>query len=133
MYKEVMKIGHPLAYYSTSITRDHADKPCKETVPRWFKPIPTNCWAQIASGEAVVGFFKYKDGTDALFVANHNAFASQNMTISLRAKAGQPPSVHMFGREKGGWKPLEIRDTSVTFELGPGAGELLKITGVDSR
>jgi len=133
IYKELAKIGHPLAYYSTPITKDHANKPCKQGIPRWFKPVPTDHWAQVTSGEAVVGFFRYKDGTDAVFVANHNAFASQKMTLSLKPTAGKRLSVQMFDRAKGGWKPLELNETSVSFHLGAGCGELLKITGVASQ
>jgi len=81
----------------------------------------------------VVGFFRYKDGADAVFVANHNAFASQKMTISLKAACGKTPSVQMFNRAKGGWQSLEVHGISVSFDLTPGAGELLKITGAASR
>ena len=71
MYRELMRIGHPSDYYSTPVTRSHDNKPVEKGIPRWFEPFPEDHWARVTSGEAMVGFFKYEDGTDALYVANH--------------------------------------------------------------
>ena len=38
----------------------------------------------------------------------------------------------MFDRDKGGWGDVKLRNNSVSFDLGPGLGELLRITGVES-
>jgi len=90
MYRELMLIGHPLAFYSTPVTKTHDNKPLdKPAVPRWFKPLPADLWVQVTGGEAMVGVFKYPDGTDALFIANHNAFAPQEMSLK-RKRPPQP-------------------------------------------
>ena len=95
LYKELMLIGNPSAYYSTPVTRTHDNKPVEPpAVPRWCKGFPADRWVQVSAGEALVGLFKYPDGTDALFVANQNAFAPQKMTLQLsrRPKAGRSRS-----------------------------------------
>jgi len=136
MYKEIMLIGHPTAYYSTLITKTHHNKPITKKgpdgkpvpnpiIPRWFKPFPKDHWAQAPSGEAMVSFFKYKDGTDAIYVANHNAFAPQDMAIKFNIEGAF--TVKMFNRKKGGWIELPVKDNAVSFKLGAGSGELLKI------
>ena len=71
------------------------------------------------------GFFKYKDGTDAIFVANHNAFAPQEMKIRFDLK--EDYKVSMFDRTGGGWKPLAVKDKTIQFKLAAAAGELLKV------
>jgi hypothetical protein len=126
MYKELMLIGTPTAYYSTPVTKTHDDKPIdKPAVPRWFDGIPADFWVQVAGGEAMIGAFKYEDGTDALYIANHNAFAPQQMKLEFKGE--KAPRVSMFDRKKGGWKTLEVSERSVSFTLDAAGGELLKI------
>jgi hypothetical protein len=134
LYHEIAEIGKPMAVYSTPMTRTMDDKPRQnKDVPRPLTTFPDDHWAQITSGEAFVGVFKYDSGADALYVANHNAFRGQKMTISLKSAAGAKPNVAMFNRADSGWKKLEVQDGSFSFDLGPGLGELLRITGVASQ
>ncbi len=132
LYREIAAIGKPRAVYSTPMTRTMDDKPGPGTVPRPLKAFPKEEWAQVISGEAFVGIFKYDSGEDALYIANHNALKPQKMVLSLAPAKGKQVKVEMFDRAKGGWKPLKLDGSKVSFDLGPGLGELLKITGAAS-
>ena len=50
------------------------------------------------------------------------------MTISLENATKKKIQVEMFDRAVGQWKILPLLDQSVSFELGPGLGDLLRIT-----
>ena len=53
-------------------------------------------------GEAVAGFYKYEDGTDAVYVANHNAFAVQKMKLAFdEAKVKWQIRADIFDRQTG--------------------------------
>ena len=132
LYGEIAEIGKPMAVYSTPMTRTMDDKERAKDVPRPLTAFPDDHWATVASGEAFVGVFKYDSGADALYVANHNALRAQKMVISLKPAKGKKPQVEMFNRDKGGWGNVNLRNNSVSFDLGPGLGELLRITGVES-
>jgi|GEM_PF-1381228 len=126
MYKELMLIGLPTHIFSTPTTKTHDNKPLPNpAIPRWFKPIPQDFWTQVTGGEAMLGFFDYKDGKKAIYVANHNAFAPQEMT--LKFNLDDQPTVKIFDRKHGGWLPLPSKDNSVSFTLSEGGGELLRI------
>ena len=88
---------------------------------------------QVTSGEALVGLFKYNDGTDALFVANQNAFMPQKMTLQFRPGVGKSVSAEMLDRQTGRWTKLPVRDNAVAFALAEARGELLKVTGAASE
>ena len=132
LYGEIAELGKPIAVYSTPMTRTMDDKERAKDVPRPLTAFPDDHWATVASGEAFVGVFKYDSGADALYVANHNALRAQKMVISLKPAKGKKPQVEMFNRDKGGWGDVKLRNNSVSFDLGPGLGELLRITGVES-
>jgi len=126
LYKELMLIGSPSAFYSTPVNKTPDNKPVPApAVPRWFKPFPADCWVQPVSGEAMIGLFKYADGTDALYVANHNAFAPQEMKLKFNRPGAL--KVLLFDRKQGSWKPLEVTDNTVNFTLDAAGGELLKL------
>ena len=81
-------------------------------------------------GEAVAGFYKYEDGTDAVYVANHNAFAVQKMKLAFdEAKVKWRIRADIFDRQTGKWQKLKVKDKTVAFDLGSGGGELLRIRG----
>jgi len=127
LYAELMRIGRPTAVYSTPTTKTADDKDKEAGVPPHCTPFPGDCWLQVTRGEAVVGLFAYLGGEDALFVANHNAFAPQRMALQFKAK--EKLAVHLFDRTSGAWRPLTVSDNVVTFDLAPGAGELLRVEG----
>lgn len=134
LYRELMLIGHPSAYYSTPVTRTHANKPVDPAaVPRSCAGFPVDCWVQVTSGEALVGLFQYPDGTDALFVANQNAFVPQKMGLTFKPAAGRRLAAEMFNRKTGRWDALRVNDNALTFDLAEARGELLRIHGAASR
>jgi hypothetical protein len=132
LYKEIAELGKPMAVYSTPMTRTMDDKERAKDVPRPLTAFPDDHWATVTSGEAFVGVFKYDTGEDALYIANHNALRAQNMVISLNPAQEKDVHVEMFNRAKGGWIDMKPKGNSVSFDLGAGLGELLRITGVKS-
>ncbi len=129
LYPELGKIGRPGAVYSTTTvkTQENKDKPLD--VPHRLPAFPEDFWMQVEAGEAVIGFFEYHDGTDALYVANHNAFAPQKMTIKLAGPTVKKASVEIFDRERGEWRKLKPSGGTVTFDLRAAGGELLRVKG----
>jgi len=122
---EIMKLGNPLAIHSTKITRTLAN----EEMPQPALPpgldgreFPEGFWLKPAGGEFVAGIFAYPSAKHAVFVANHNAYAKQDVVLALGADAGKPS---IFDRAAG-WKPLPVEGGSIRFTLPPGGGELLR-------
>jgi hypothetical protein len=132
LYKEIAALGKPMAVYSTPMTRTMDDKERVKDVPKPLTPFPDEHWATVTSGEAFVGVFKYDTGEDALYIANHNALRAQKMVISFKPAQGKKVHVKMFNRVTGDWINIRPKSNHVSFDLGAGSGELLKITGVDS-
>lgn len=134
LYPEIGAIGRPAEVFSTPTTKwqDGKDRPAepapKDTLPPWgLKPFPADWWFQISGGEALAGFFSYPDGGDAVYVANHNAYAPQKMAFTV---AGGPNvKVEMFDRVNGGWKAVEKTAKGYAFDLREAGGELLRVTG----
>ena len=99
-------------------------------MPWRLTAFPKDFWFQIQGGEVLVGFFRYPSGDDAVFVANHNAFAKQTLTFAIADKArGKETRVEMLDRENGQWRTLKAEDNRYWFELRPGGGELLRVQG----
>ena len=84
---------------------------------------PKDFWIQPARGEFLLGLFRDAQKREALFVANHNTYAEQTVTLKL----GRPAKVSLFDREEGTWRPLSVTDGTVTFKLEPAGGELLRV------
>lgn len=96
----------------------------------WRLPaFPKNHWLQVRRGEAILGFFRYGNGDDAVHVANHNAFAPQEMVLVLSPKAGEKAGVELLDRKTGQWRQLELKDAAITFRLEAAGGELLRVKG----
>jgi hypothetical protein len=129
---EIAALGNPVAVYSTEVTRTMNNDPLpgdkKSAMPPGLEraAFPADFWAAPAGGEFVCGVFKHpadKDAPDRLFVANHNPYAAQDVVLKLAA----PRKVSRFSRTDAKWEPLEVRDARVSFTLGAGGGELLKV------
>lgn len=130
LYPELGKIGRPGAVYSTPTTKTHDNKDKNRDVPWRLKPFPEDFWFRVAQGEAVAGFFAYPTGEDAVFVANHNAYAPQRMTVEIAESArGERTAVELFDRSAGQWKRLDLKDGRCSFDLREAGGELLRVTG----
>lgn len=125
---ELMKIGNPIAVYSTPISRTAKNDPVEPpAVPGELTPIPGDFWVQVTSGELLIGDYVYGakyGGTQAVLVANHNAYEPQT-DAKLRPAAGFT-KISLFDRAAGAWKPLPLRDGEVTFTVPPAGIEMLK-------
>lgn len=132
LWPELGKIGRPLEVYSTPTAKapDNKDNKDKEKGIPAGVPFPEDFWMQVRSGEALVGHFRYDDGRDALYVANHNAVVGEKMVVELRGDdSGKPPKVELFDRRTGRFVDLEPSGRTIAFDLEPGGGELLRISG----
>lgn len=117
---ELMKIGMPKATYGTKVTKDMTDKPVEgEQTAGGLPPVPADCPVQVAKGELILGVFDYPDAGGAVFVANYNADAAQDVELTIPAGG-----VQVFDRASGAFK--DAAGTPVKLALGPGRGELLK-------
>lgn len=130
MREEIAKIGLPTAIYSTSWTMDYNNRPVvKSTDGRQPMPpglennnFPADFWIQPLSGEFVMGLSKY-NGTekDVVFVANHNAYAEQNVTL----KISKSVKAMLFDRAGRAYKALPMRDGGISFKLEPAGGAIV--------
>ena len=131
LYPELGLLGMPADVFSTPTTKwqDNKDKPAD--VPWGLAPFPADYWMQVSGGEAVIGFFTYPTGEDAVYVANHNAFASQPMTLMLHGDKTKKCTIELFNRESGKWDMLQAMDGAYPFPLRAAGGELLRVRGRD--
>jgi hypothetical protein len=126
--KELARIGLPAAIYSTPITRTLNNEPLpadqKETMPPGLEKngFPKDFWIQPAGGEFLLGLFKDEQKRDLAFLANHNPYAEQKVTLKLTKAV--PAS--LFNRKAGKWQPLEATAGMVSLPLDPGGGELVR-------
>jgi len=125
LYPELAAIGRPIAVFSTPTTRTADDREKEKGIPKPMAEFPEDHWVRVLGGEAVLGFFRYPGGDDAIYVANHNAFAGQSMVLAIRRE--KTAAVRMFDRLGGSWRTLERDGETVRFPLGPGGGELLRL------
>ena len=124
---ELMKLGNPLAVYSTPITRTAKDDPIEgdePTIPPELKAAPDEFWLKVEKGEALYGVFQDAEKRDAILFANHNAYQPQAMQLALPGGAKQ---IEQFNRKTGKWTTLETTGGAVTFELPAAAAELIRI------
>ena len=129
LWPELGKIGRPIEVYSTPTTRAPGNQEKKKGIPT-ARPIPEDFWMQVKGGESLLGHFKYDGERDAVYVANHNALAAQKMVIKFKAgDNGRAVKVEMFDRKTGKYVVMKPSGGAVAFDLGPGAGELLRVSG----
>ncbi len=137
LYADLGKIGRPTHVFSTPTTRTHDNQPRdkfkdkdKNPVPWQLAPFPADFWFQPRTGEFLAGFFNYPTGQDAIYIANHNAFASQTVSFTLADSATDKSTrIEILDRATGQWNPLPLNDNRASFNLRPASGELLRITG----
>jgi len=128
LWGEIPKLGLPEAIYSTAITKDsnNKDVPAEDGKPRMppgleTRAFPTDFWLQPLSGEFVIGVCKYEGSKDAVYVANHNAYAEQDVKLKL-SKAAHP---QIFNRQSGKYDDLPVGDGTISFKLEKAGGQLL--------
>lgn len=124
--EELLKIGNPTAVYATPITKDANNREVQgaptilgELADNAF---PADFWIKPEGGEFTMGVFKDNTGRDAIYVANFNAYAPQTVKLRL-ARAVKAAK---FDRPTGTWADLPAADGTISFETGPGEGELLR-------
>jgi hypothetical protein len=126
---EIMKIHLPSAVCSTPITRTANNEALPDARNEMMPPglenngFPKDFAVQPAGGEFVLGAFKDDQGRDAFFLANHNAYATQEAGL----KFTRPVKVSLFDRTKRQWAPMTVTDQTVRLTLQPGGGELLRL------
>ena len=124
---ELMRFGNVEAIHSTKTTTTSkgrekgADEP---DVPKPFAEIPDGHWFQVEAGEALIGEFRDPDDASGLYFANHNAHGPQEMEVRF---SPAPKEVLHFDRTGGAYRKIEVTGGTVTFGIGNGGGELLKI------
>jgi hypothetical protein len=126
--RELARIGNPSAIYSTAVTKTANDTALpgdrKEAMPPGLdkNAFPKDFWIQPTAGEFLMGVFRIDGKRDAVFVANHNAYAGQKVGLLM---AERIKTCELFDRKSGRWHSLEIKGGAIAFDLPPGGGELL--------
>ncbi len=126
--KELVKLAHPMAIYSTPITKTLNNDAVAEGNKAAFPPgldgraIPKDFDLQPSSGEFMLGVFKDDQKRDCVFIANNNAYVEQKVALKLARKGG----IEHFVRQDQSWRALEVRDGAIQLLLAPGGGELLR-------
>jgi hypothetical protein len=129
LYKELCRFGMPEEVYSTPTTKTETNQD-KELGQPWRLPaFPSNHWLRVESGEVLCGFFKYPDGGDAVYVANHNAFADQQVALALVGDTVKKAKLEIFDRAAGEWTACGRKGKTCDFPLRAAGGELLRVRG----
>lgn len=129
MREEIAKLGLP-EIYSTPWTMDWNNRPVEGAKEKKMYPpgldnhaFPADFWIQPAAGEFVMGVSKYDNGgKDVVFVANHNAYAEQEIALSV-TKAGVTPK--LFNRETKQYEPMKVDGGKVSFKLPAAGGAII--------
>mgnify|MGYP000871685925 CR=1 FL=1 len=113
-----------IALYATPVTKSPNNEPlAREAMPAGLERnvAPRDFWAQPLSGEVLLGVFKDRGGRDALYIANHNAYAEQEVKLKL----GPERRASLF--QHGKWTPAEMKDGVLRLPLPPAAAALLRL------
>jgi len=129
MREEIARIGLPEAIYSTPWTKDQNDRSVEQKEGKPAMPpalesnaFPAEFWLQPVSGEFVMGISKY-DNTDkdVAFIANHNAYAPQDVRIKLT----RPVKPRLFSRSPARYESVPVTDGAFRLKLAPAGGAIL--------
>ena len=129
LYAEIGAMGRPSGVFSTATRKTHENKDKVLDIPFRLPAFPEDFWFKVTAGEVLAGFFKGADGRHRVYVANHNAFARQDVAFTVDAKelgtAGGV--VEMFDRATGKWSEIKPHAGNYRFPLRTAGGELLRI------
>lgn len=130
MRGEIARIGLPTAIYSTPWTRDWNNEvvPAMGDQVKSMPPglegnaVPGDCWLQPVSGEFLMSLAKY-DGTerDVVFLANHNAYAEQVVTLKVTRAA----KAKVFNRSRRAYENAPLKNGTFSFRLEPAGGAIV--------
>jgi hypothetical protein len=124
MGPELMKFSHPAAVYSTPISTDAKNDPLpKVEVPGGLQPVPKDAWFKVETGEVLIGVCKDQAKRDALILANHNPYRTQDVKIAIAGKA----KVERFDRGEKAWITVPMTNGSVTIPVEDFAAELVRV------
>ena len=127
LWPEIGKIGRPMTVYSTPTAKTSGNANKEPGIPVGTA-IPEDFWLQVRNGEALLGHFKYPDGADVFYIANHNLAVPQKMQLELTGKRKQDV-IQLFSRKTGEWESLTPQEGICCFDLGPAGGDMIKIAG----
>ena len=130
MREEIARIGLPYAIHSTPWTRDNNNRDVEAPAGGKAMPpgleknaFPADFWLQPQSGEFVMGLSKYNyTDKDVAFIANHNAYAGQDVKIGLTRSAVKP---RLFNRATGKYEDLKAAGGTFSLKLEPAGGEIV--------
>lgn len=109
LYQLIGEMGPAQHVYSTPTARtpDNKDKPLG--LPADTVAFPEDHWLQIVQGEVICGFFDHPDGSEIVYVANHNAYAWQGVAATItQSDPKQPRMLDLFNRETGEWEEFGL-------------------------
>jgi hypothetical protein len=95
---------------------------------------PDDAWVQPSGSQLLVGVFKGKKGGDFLLVTNKHPGQKQSAMLSFDAKVS---AVEKMDKKTGKWAKLSLTKVegngTMTLDLAPGDGELLKVTRAEKK
>lgn len=128
LWAEIPKLGLPIAIYSTSITKDFNNREVPDEAGKHKMPpgletheIPKDFWLQPVSGEFAMGVFRYDGQSDAVYLANHNAYAEQDVKL----KVVKPTHPRIFNHQSGKYEEVPVVDGTIGFKLEKAGGRLV--------
>ena len=103
LYGLIGEMGLPTAVYSTPTARAPDNKDMELKQPADTTPLPEDHWLQVRQGEVICGFFDLPDGSEVVYIANHNAYAWQGLVLAIEQNDKTQRILSEFDREKGDW------------------------------
>jgi hypothetical protein len=130
MRHEIAKLGLPYAIYSTPWTIDFNNRPVPGADEQTVYPpaledhaFPADFWIQPVTGEFVIGVSKYAGSDkDVVFIANHNAYAPQTVTLRITRPDA---TAKIFNHQTRRYDTMPVTDATVTFQLDPAGGTII--------
>jgi len=115
----------PNAVYSTPTLRTPDNKDKAPGLPAHTTAFPKDFWLTVKQGEVLCGFFKLKDGSEVVCLANHNALAWQGGLIVPRQDKDNPTMIWELDQDSGKWVELGTWG-DVNFPLAPAGSAVFK-------
>jgi hypothetical protein len=110
-----MKLRHPTAVYSTSISTDAKNHKLDVAAgPGGLTAIPEQSWFKVAAGEMLIGVCQDAAKKDVLMLACHNPYQSQDVTLQFKDGVKK---VEGFDPAKGKWKEVPIANGKARWSV----------------
>ena len=105
LYGLIGQMGLPTAVYSTPTSRTPDNKDMDPVQPADTTAFPDGHWLEVKQGEVICGFFDLPDGSEVVYIANHNAFAWQGLVLAIEQNDKARRILSEFDRSTGQWIP----------------------------